>query len=223
MLKCKHSLSQRTRNESASNALPAAVTVYFCSRVSFVFRFVLEAMADVNYASRAQNRLIDRYEGLIRTLRQVYALLHRGRSTRARALLQEVLNGEPTDSATDAADSTEAAQQLSMGEWVLRWYEQLPPRVAAMFPTADDEQSLLAAFAYAQQHYPEEVVLWTLAGGVVPDPWVNASVQEGVRSSLLALRNLRSAPPGLQPSAPGLQPSAPPGIQPFSGMGHRLN
>ena len=184
-------------------------------------------MASVNYTARAQNRLIDRYEGLIRTLRQVYALLHRGRSTRARALLEEVLNGEATDSATD---STEAAEQLPVSEWMLQWYEQLPHgpcrrAVAAMLavPTDNDEQSLLAAFAYAQQHYPEEVVLWTLAGSVVPDPWVNASVQEGVRSSLLALRNLRSAPPGLQPSAPGLQPSAPPGIQPFSGVGHQLN
>ena len=195
--------------------------MYFCSRFSFVFSFVLEAMASVNYAARAQNRLIDRYEGLIRTLRQVYALLHRGRSTRARALLEEVLNG-------DATDSTEAAEQLPVSEWMLQWYEQLPHgpcrrAVAAMLAVPFDEQSLLAAFAYAQQHYPEEVVLWTLAGSVVPDPWVNASVQEGVRSSLLALRNLRSAPPGLQPSAPGLQPSAPPGIQPFSGVGHQLN
>ena len=174
-------------------------------------------MASVNYAARAQNALIDRFDGLVRTLRQTYQLLRRGRIDRARALLEEELDGvlsEATDS-DDAEQSDEAAEQADMpaSGWMLQWYEQLPHgpcrrAVAAMLAVPTDEQSLLDAFAYAQQHYPEEIVLWTLAGSVVPDPWVNASVQQGVRSSLLALRNLRSAPPG---------------IQPFSGVGHQLS
>ena len=56
--------------------------------------------------------------------------------------------------------------------------------------------------------YPEEIVLWTLAGGVVADPWGNDSVHAGVRSSLLALRNLRQPPADV--------PAAVPGIMPFS-------
>ena len=164
------------------------------------------------------NALIDRYEGLVRTLRQVYQLLQRGRSVRARALLEEELDGVLSE-ATDATDSDEAAEQpadMPAGSWALQWYEQLPHgpcrrAVAAMLAVPNDEQSLLDAFAYAQQHYPEEIVLWTLAGSVVPDPWVNASVQQGVRSSLLALRNLRAAPADV------------PGIQPFSGVGHQLS
>ena len=108
--------------------------------------------------------------------------------------------------------------------WALQWYEQLPEGrcrravdvVRNLRQTAgtSDEQALLDAFAYAQQHYPEEIVLWTLAGGVVPDPWRNESVQAGVRSSLLALRNLRGAPAADVPA---------PGTMPFSGVGHQLN
>ena len=82
-----------------------------------------------------------------------------------------------------------------------------------MLAVPGDEHALLDAFAYAQQHYPEEIARWTLAGSVVPDPWVNASVQQGVRSSLLALRNLRAAPADVPA----------PGIQPFSGVGHQLS
>ena len=165
------------------------------------------------------NALIDRYEGLVRTLRQTYQLLHRGRSDRARALLEQELDGvlsEATDS-DDAEQSDEAAEQADMpaSGWMLQWYEQLPHgpcrRAVAAMLVPNDEQALLQAFAYAQQHYPEEIVLWTLAGSVVPDPWGNASVQQGVRSSLLALRNLRAAPADV------------PGIQPFSGVGHQLS
>ena len=178
-------------------------------------------MASVFYAARAQNALIDRYEGLVRTLRQTYPLLHRGRSARARALLEQELDGvlsDATDSDEAAEQSDEAAEQpadMPAGSWALQWYEQLPHgpcrrAVAAMLAVPGDEQSLLDAFAYAQQRYPEEIVLWTLAGSVVPDPWVNASVQQGVRSSLLALRNLRAG-------------ADVPGIQPFSGVGHQLS
>ncbi len=124
-------------------------------------------MASVNYAARAQNALIDRFEGLVRTLRQTYQLLRRGRIDRARALLEEELNGvlsEATDS-DDAEQSNEAAEQpadMPAGSWALQWYEQLPHgpcrRAVAAMLVPNDEQSLLDAFAYAQQHYPEEVV-----------------------------------------------------------------
>ena len=56
---------------------------------------------------------------------------------------------------------------------------------------ASPEEALTESLAYAQQHFPEEVVLWTLDRGLVPDPWHNESVQAGIRSSLLALRELR--------------------------------
>ena len=82
-----------------------------------------------------------------------------------------------------------------------------------------DEDALLEGFAYAQQHYPEEIVLWTLAGGVVPDPWRNESVQAGVRSSLLALRQLREAREVPAAAVPGQQAD----VVPFSGVGHQLN
>ena len=189
--------------------------MYFCSRFSFVFSFVLEAMASVNYAARAQNALVDRYNLLIASLRAVHRHLRR-----AQHMLAQELDGV----LSDATDSDEAEQPADMpaSSWALQWYEQLPHgrcrrAVDEMLRLAvpGDEQALLDAFAYAQQHYPEEIVLWTLAGSVVPDPWGNASVQQGVRSSLLALRNLRAAPPAADVPAPG--------IQPFSGVGHQLS
>ena len=90
----------------------------------------------------------------------------------------------------------------------------------------------MESFAYAQQHYPEEVVLWTLNGGVVPDPWHNESVQAGVRSSLLALRQLREDPllvfrelrearaEAALAEVPVQHAAA---VVPFSGVGHQLN
>ena len=116
--------------------------------------------------------------------------------------------------------------------WALQWYEQLPDgrcrrdvdvvRASRRVAGGTDEDALLAGFAYAQQHYPEEIVLWTLNGGVVPDPWHNDSVQAGVRSSLLALRQLRAARAAAEvPAAdvPGQQAD----VVPFSGVGHQLN
>ena len=208
--------------------------MYFCSRFSFVLSFVLEAMASVNYAARAQNAMIDRFNRLIASLQAVHRHLRRAQHRlgelntaglrdehmhlrRAQRMLEQELDGVLSDTdSDDAAEQCDEAEQpadMPASGWMLQWYEQLPHgpcrrAVAAMLAVPNDEQSLLDAFAYAQQHYPEEIVLWTLAGSVVPDPWVNASVQQGVRSSLLALRNLRSAPPG---------------IQPFSGVGHQLN
>ncbi len=109
--------------------------------------------------------------------------------------------------------------------WALQWYDQLPEgrcrravdvvRNLRRVAGTSDEQALLDGFAYAQQHYPEEIVLWTLAGGVVPDPWRNESVQAGVRSSLLALRQLRDARPAAD--VPGQA------VVPFSGVGHQLS
>ena len=52
------------------------------------------------------------------------------------------------------------------------------------------EEALAQSLGYAQQHFPEEVVLWTLGRNMVPDPWHNESVQLGIRSSLLALQEL---------------------------------
>ena len=83
-----------------------------------------------------------------------------------------------------------------------------------------DADALLESFAFAQQHYPEEIVLWTLSGGVVPDPWRNDSVQAGVRSSLLALRQLREARAAVA-EVPADVPAQ--DVVPFSGVGHQLN
>ena len=112
--------------------------------------------------------------------------------------------------------------------WALQWYEQLPEgrcrravdvvRNLRRVAGTSDEDALLEGFAYAQQHYPEEIVLWTLAGGVVPDPWRNESVQAGVRSSLLALRQLREARAAEVPADVPAQD-----VVPFSGVGHQLN
>ena len=158
--------------------------------------------------------LVAHYNALIESLRAVHRMLRRGRVSRGLQMLEEELDGV----LSDATESDEPAEALPASSWALRWYEQLPEGrcrravdVVLRLAGPGDEQALLEAFAYAQQHYPEEIVLWTLAGSVVPDPWGNASVQQGVRSSLLALRNLRAAPADV------------PGIQPFSGVGHQLS
>ena len=118
-----------------------------------------------------------------------------------------------------------AVPAVPASSWALQWYEQLPEGrcrravdVVLRLAGTSDEQALLDAFAYAQQHYPEEIVLWTLAGGVVPDPWRNESVQAGVRSSLLALRQLREAREMPAADVPGQA-----AVVPFSGVGHQLN
>ena len=112
--------------------------------------------------------------------------------------------------------------------WALQWYEQLPDgpcrravdvlRDLRRLAGTSDADALLESFAFAQQHYPEEIVLWTLSGGVVPDPWHNDSVQAGVRSSLLALRQLREAPVAEVPADVPAQD-----VVPFSGVGHQLS
>ena len=164
--------------------------------------------------------LVAHYNALIESLRAVHRMLRRGRVSRGIQMLEEELDGV----LSDATESDEAEQPDNMpaSSWALRWYEQLfdgrcrravgVVRNLRVETGADETDALLDAFAYAQQHFPEEIVLWTLAGGLVPDAWGNASVQQGVRSSLLALRSLRQTP-----AVPV------PGIMPFSGVGHQLS
>ena len=121
------------------------------------------------------------------------------------------------------------------GGWPLAWYNQLPEgpckQAVDLFQDdrrragASDNDALVESLAYAQQHFPEEVVLWTLDGGLVPDPWHNASVQLGIRSSLLALRQLREESAlAEQAAAAALAavPAQPDAVVPFAGAGHRL-
>ena len=161
---------------------------------------------------------------LIESLRAAHRMLRRGRVSRGIQMLEEALDGVLSDAteSDEPAESEEPAEAMPASSWALQWYEQLPEGrcrravdVVLRLAGTGDDQALLDAFAYAQQHYPEEIVLWTLAGGVVADPWGNDSVHAGVRSSLLALRNLRQPPADV--------PAAVPGIMAFSGVGHQLN
>ena len=172
--------------------------------------------------------LADRYNSLIDSLRAIHRALVRGRVARGIEMLADELDGvlsdddgTDSDSATETAPVPAVPGTMSELGWMLQFYEQLPDgpcrravtvvRDLRLASGADADRALLCAFGYAQQHFPEEIVLWTLAGGVVPDPWHTASVQEGMRSSLLALRNLRAGP------------AVPAALQPFSGVGHQLN
>ena len=165
--------------------------------------------------------LVAHYNALIESLRAMHRMLRRGRVSRGLQMLEEELDGV----LSDATESDEPAEALPASSWALQWYEQLPEgrcrravdvvRGLRVETGADAEEALLDAFAYAQQHYPEEIVLWTLAGGIVPDPWGNDSVQQGVRSSLLELRSLRQTPANV--------PADVPGVVPFSGVGHQFN
>ena len=135
-----------------------------------------------------------------------------------------------------------AAPAAPASAWALQWYEQLPESPCRRFVDllremrrragATDGDALMESFAYAQQYYPEEVVLWTLNSGVVSDPWHNESVQAGVRSSLLALRQLREDPLLLfrelrEARAEAAVAEVPVqhavAVEPFSGVGHRLD
>ena len=101
-------------------------------------------------------------------------------------------------------DRRRVAPAAPASAWALEWYEQLPEGRCRSFVDllrdsrrragATDGDALMESVAYAQQYYPEEVVMWTVNGGVVPDPWHNESVQAGVQSSLRALRQLREDP-----------------------------
>ena len=126
---------------------------------------------------------------------------------------------------------------MSASAWALDWYNELPNGPCRLAVTrfleergragASPEEALTESLAYAQQHFPEEVVLWTLDRGLVPDPWHNDSVQLGIRSSLLALRQLREeralaeqAAAAALAAVPAQQADA---VAPFTGAGHRLS
>ena len=204
-------------------ALPGAVTCSFRSRFSFQLVPLYLAMDRVNLVA-----LADRYNSLIDSLRAIHRALVRGRVARGIEMLADELDGvlsdddgTDSDSATETAPGPAGPVNMPAFGWMLQWYEQLPDgpcrravnvvRDLRLETGADADRALQCAFGYAQQHFPEEIVLWTLAGGVVPDPWHTASVQEGMRSSLLALRNLRAGA------------AVPAALQPFSGVGHQLN
>ena len=128
---------------------------------------------------------------------------------------------------------------MSASAWALDWYNSLPNGPCKLAVTrfleergragASPEEALTESLAYAQQHFPEEVVLWTLDRGLVPNPWLNDSVQLGIRSSLLALRQLREEHALAERTAeaavaevravPAQQADA---VMPFTGVGHRL-
>ena len=139
-------------------------------------------------------------------------------------------------------DRRRVAPAAPASAWALQWYEQLPESPCRRFVDllremrrragATDGDALMESFAYAQQYYPEEVVLWTLNSGVVSDPWHNESVQAGVRSSLLALRQLREEPLLLfrelrEARAEAAVAEVPVqhvvAVEPFSRVGHRLD
>ena len=132
-------------------------------------------------------------------------------------------------------DRRRAAPAVPEWAWALAWYEQLPEgpckqavdlfRDERLRAGASNNDALMESFAYAQQHFPEEVVLWTLTGGVVPDPWHNASVQLGIQSSLLALRQLREERALAEEAAAAALAAVPARqavVTPFAGAAHRL-
>ena len=125
------------------------------------------------------------------------------------------------------------AAAMTESAWALDWFERLPEKLAmARFldervrDGALPEEALAQSLGYAQQHFPEEVVLWTLDRNMVPDPWHNESVQLGIRSSLLALRELREerarAEAALE-EVRALAAQQADALVPFSGAGHQLN
>ncbi len=98
------------------------MTVYFCSRFSFVLSFVFEAMASVNYAARAQNAMIDRWNAMAGELRVIHRHLRRGAVSRALRALVALLDsldlsddesGYESDSAApgDESDGDALVQQ----------------------------------------------------------------------------------------------------------------
>ena len=88
--------------------------MYFCSRFSFVLSFVFEAMASVNYAARAQNAMIDRWNAMAGELRVIHRHLRRGAVSRALralvALLDSLdLSDDESGYESDAPGDDEAA------------------------------------------------------------------------------------------------------------------
>ena len=94
------------------------------------------------------------------------------------------------------------AEAMTEGAWARDSFERLPdgPCKVAVADFCEEarrggasvEEAMVQGLAYAQRLWPEEVVLWSLDRGLVPDPWHDESLQRGVVSSLLALRELRA-------------------------------
>ena len=126
---------------------------------------------------------------------------------------------------------------MTASAWALDWYNELPNGPCKLAVTrfleergragANPDQALTQSLAYAQQHFPEEVVLWTLDRSLVPNPWLNDGVQLGIRSSLLALRQLREERALAEQAATAALAEVPvqhaDAVVPFSGVGHQLN
>ena len=126
---------------------------------------------------------------------------------------------------------------MTASAWALDWYNELPNGPCKLAVTrffeetgragANPDEALTQSLAYAQQHFPEEVVLWTLDRGLVPNPWLNDGVQLGIRSSLLALRQLREERALAEQAATAALAEVPvqhaDAVVPFSGVGHQLN
>ena len=140
------------------------------------------------------------------------------------------------------------ASREAMPEWAWArdWFERLPDGPCKLAVAhfcegarregASSEEAMAQSFAYAQRLFPEEVVLWGLDRGLVPDPWHDESLQSGILSSLLALRELRAqyVTAALQRDAllaevqalrasqqPAQQPAGP-AFVPFAGAGRQL-
>ena len=138
------------------------------------------------------------------------------------------------------------ASREAMPEWAWArdWFERLPDGPCKLAVArfcegarregASLEEPMAQSLAYAQRLFPEEVVLWGLDRGLVPDPWHNESVQCGIRCSLLALRELReeyvraaeqrdALLEEVQALRAAQQPAGPAStIVPFAGAGHQL-
>ena len=104
--------------------------------------------------------------------------------------------------------------------WALEWYEQLPegPCRQAVELFRDERRR-------AGANNRDALMAYEMNSSVVPDPWHNESVQAGIRSSLLALRQLREERAlAEQAAAAALAdiPAQPDAVAPFTGAGHRL-
>ena len=136
------------------------------------------------------------------------------------------------------------AEAMPEWAWARDWFERLPdgPCKVAVAHFCEEarrggaslEEAMAQGLAYAQRLFPEEVVLWGLDRGMVPDPWHNESMQSGIRSSLLALRELREQYVSAAEQRDALlaevqalraaqQPAgSAPTFVPFAGAGHQL-
>ena len=87
-----------------------------------------------------------------------------------------------------------AAEAMTEGAWARDWFLGLPdgPCEVAVGHFCEEahrggaslEEAMAQGLAYATRLFTEEVA--------VPDPWHDERLQSGIRSSLLALRELRA-------------------------------